>query len=153
MIGENTKNHDDNHKTEQDVKRKQRAKDAEQARQREREQRLLEQSNKARAEANRKAIIERRIAVLERTVTEPEIRHLVVSYGFTQDQDIEQIANDPRWDSLAPGTRTVAWYDLQKRIEKLDSDRQSRRDEAQLAELAATISDIYDRSKKRLIPH
>ncbi len=134
------------------VMRKQGAEDAEKARQREREQRLLEQSNKQRAEANRRATITRRMAVLERTLTEPEIYTLVASYGFVEGQDLEQIANDPLWDNLASGTSTVAWYDLQERIEKLDADQKRRRDQARLTELADTISDIYDRSQKEADP-
>ena len=73
-------------------------------------------------------------------------------YGFNESQKVDEIANDPFWDSVAPGSSRVAWYDLERRIEALDTERQRKIDQATLKDLEETIGNIIDRAKHETDP-
>jgi hypothetical protein len=131
-----------------DVVQKQRAEEAEEQRLYEQKQRGIEQRQKARAEESRRSTIKKVAAILKRALEDPDVYDIIASYGFTDSQNADEIANDISWESVAPGTSRVAWYDLEERVKELDAIRKRKADEAKLKDLASTISGIYDRSRR-----
>lgn len=134
------------------AERQRQAEEAERQRHHEFEQQLIEMRQREHAEQRRRSTINKVRGFLDRALDDAEIYDLVASYGFKESQNVDEIANDPFWDSIAPGSSRVAWYDLEKRIELLDAERQRKIDQATLKDLEETIGTIIDRAKHETDP-
>ncbi len=132
--------------------RQRQVEEAERQRQHEFEQQLIEMHQRERAEQRRRSTINKVRGFLDRALADPEIYDLVVSYGFKEGQNVDEIANDPFWGSVVSGSSRVAWYDLEKRIEAIDAERQRQIDQATLKDLEETLGTIIDRAKHETDP-
>ena len=116
------------------------------------EQQLIEMRQREHAEQRRRSTINKVRGFLVRALDDPEIYDLVASYGFNEGQKVDEIVNDPLWDSVVPGSARVAWYDLERRIEALDAERQRQIDQATLKDLEETIGTLIDRANHETDP-
>jgi hypothetical protein len=145
-------NTDDGRAKADQVAAKKRAKEAEAQRNQEREEYWAAQRRQENERQSRLSTAKKVRAVLGRALKDPEIFDIVASYGFKEGQGVDEIANHSSWRSVAPGTSSVTWHDLERRVKKYDQDQQDAADRRELKQLAETLSGILDRANQQSDP-